>query len=150
MIPWMFRTISLLLALTLVGCGGGARTSPVEGVVLLDGKPLADASIQFVPQDKGRDATGQTDKSGQFSMSTYEPRDGVLPGTYKVVVSPPTGVADTAQYGSADDAMAATAKTQAKKASGPPFPQQYSRADQTPLTQEIPAKGKLTLELKSN
>jgi hypothetical protein len=145
----MLRTSSLLVTVMLVGCGTAGMSS-VEGVVLLDGKPLADAAVQFVPQEKGRDATGQTDKNGRFSMSTLQPGDGVLPGTYKVVIAPPTGVADTTQYGSADDAMAAASKTPAKKTAGPPFPQKYSRADLTPLTQEVPVKGKLTLELKSN
>src|SRR3954465_7226045 len=43
-----------LVAITLIGCSS-QRTSPVEGVVLLDGKPLAGATVQFVPQEKGRD-----------------------------------------------------------------------------------------------
>jgi hypothetical protein len=82
-------------------------------------------------------------------MSTLQPRDGVLPGTYKVVISPPNGPADTTQYASADQAMAAAMKAPAKKPAAPPFPQKYSRPDQTPLTQEVPVKGKLTIELKN-
>jgi hypothetical protein len=137
----------LVVAVVAAGCGG-TKTSPVEGVVLLDGKPLADASIQFVPQGTGRDATGQTNQNGEFAMSTFQPRDGVLPGTYKIVITPPLGAVDTTQYGSSDDAMAAASK--AKKApAGPAFPQKYMRADQTPLTQEVPVQGKLRLELKS-
>src|SRR5690349_2415820 len=89
----MIRIAGLILVIGLVGCGR-ARTSPVEGAVVLDGKPLAGASVQFVPQGRGRDATGETDKDGQFAMSTFQPRDGVLPGTYKVVISPPVGAAD--------------------------------------------------------
>src|SRR3954453_9535562 len=128
-LAWLF----LLVAIALAGCGR-SRTSPVEGSVLMDGKPVAGASIQFVAQGKGRDATGQTDKNGQFIMSTYKPRDGVLPGTYKVVISPPTGPIDTAQYASAEDAMAAASKPQAKKDAAPSsFPQKYTRPDQTPL-----------------
>jgi hypothetical protein len=117
-------------------------------MVLLDGKPLAGATVQFVPQGKGRDATGETDKSGQFVMSTLKPRDGVLPGTYKVVISPPTGTADTTQYASAGEAMAAAGKAPVKKDSAPAFPQKYARPDQTPLTQEVPVKGKLRFELQ--
>src|SRR5690349_2430461 len=64
------RASCLAAAILLAGCGG-ARTSPVEGRVLVDGKPVAGASIQFVPQGKGRDATGETDKDGQFVMSTF-------------------------------------------------------------------------------
>ena len=142
----MIRTGCLMLALMLAGCGG-SRTSPVEGVVLLDGKPLAGASIQFVPQGKGRDATGETDQKGQFAMSTFKPRDGMLPGEYKVVISPPRGAADTAQYASADDAMAAASK--AKPAAKTAFPEKYSRADQTPLIQAVPVQGSLKFELSS-
>jgi len=146
----MNRTLCLVVAIALAGCGGG-RTTPVSGVVLLDGKPVAAAAVQFVAQGKGRDATGETDKSGQFVMSTYQPQDGVLPGSYKVVISPPTGVADTTQYASAESAMAAATKAPPKKDSAAAaFPQKYTRPDQTPLTQEVPVKGPLKIELKSN
>src|SRR5437667_5422297 len=105
----MIRASFLVLFVSLAG-RGGQRTSPVEGVVLLDGKPLAGASIQFVPQGTGRDATGESDKNGQFAMSTFKARDGALQGTYKVVIAPPVGTADTTQYGSAEDAMSAASK----------------------------------------
>jgi hypothetical protein len=142
------RTICVtLFVLALAGCG--AKTSPVEGVVTLDGKPLAGAAIQFVPQGQGRDATATTDTNGAFAMSTFQPRDGVLPGSYKVVISPPLGAPDAVKYASADEAMAAAAKAPAKAPAGPAFPQKYSRADQTPLTQEVPAKQKLRYELQS-
>src|SRR6058998_1459611 len=121
----------LVPGLLWVGCAG-QKTMPVEGVVLLDGKPLAGASIQFVPQGKGRDATGETDKNGQFAMSTFQPRDGVMPGTYKVVISPPAGSADKTQYATAEEAMAAATKRPAAKGASGAFPQKYARADQTP------------------
>src|SRR5262245_24882447 len=95
--PRLLPASCVALIVALAGCGGG-RTSPVEGVVLLDGQPLAGAAIGFVPQGTGRDATGQTNAKGEFSMSTFEPRDGVVPGEYKVVISPPSGAADTTQY----------------------------------------------------
>jgi len=144
----MTRIPFLCLTVVLLGCGS-SRTSPVEGEILLDGKPLAGASVQFVPQGKGNDATGETDKNGRFVMSTFQPRDGVLPGSYKVVVSPPLGTADTTNYGSADDAMAAASKSPAKKDANSGFPQKYTRLDQTPLTQEVPAQGKVRFELKN-
>lgn len=137
-----------VLTVALAGCGG-PRTSPVEGIVLLDGKPLADASIQFVPQGAGRDATGETDNNGEFAMSTFEPRDGVAPGDYKVVISPPVSAADPTHYATAEEAMSGASKQQAKKESGPAFPQRYARADQTPLTQQVPVQGKLRFDLKS-
>ena len=135
-----------LTALALAGCTG-TRTSPVEGVVLLDGKPVADASIQFVPQGTGRDATGQTDKNGAFKMSTYVPDDGVVAGSYKVVIAPPLGTPDPKQYASAEDAMNAASSAPPPKAST--FPQKYTRVDQTQLKQEVPVSGKLTFEMTS-
>ena len=137
---------SFALLVCLAGCGS-SRTSPVGGVVLLDGKPVADATVQFVPQEgKGRDATAQTDKNGEFAMSTFKPRDGMLPGEYKVVVTPPTGPVDPTQYATSDAAMSGAKAAPKKERS---FPEKYTRADQTPLTQTVPASGKLTLELKS-
>jgi hypothetical protein len=136
------------LAVGAIGCGG-ARTSPVTGVVLLDGKPLAGATVTFVAGGTGRDATGETDKEGQFTMSTFEPRDGVLPGTYKVVISLPEGTPDPKTYTTSEDAMSGAAKAPAKKKAGPTIADKYSRADLTPLTQEVPVKGKVVFELTS-
>jgi len=121
----------------------------VTGEVLLDGKPLAGAAVQFVAQGKGHDATAETDKNGHFVMSTFEPRDGMLSGSYKVVISPPRGTADTTNYGSADDAMAAATKRPTKKEAAIAFPEKYSRLDQTPLTHQVPVKGSLRFELKN-
>jgi hypothetical protein len=141
------RALCLLLLVFALGCG--SRTSPVAGVVLLDGQPLVNASIQFVPDGSGRDATGTTNERGEFAMSTFEPRDGVVPGSYKVVISPPLGEADATQYQSAGDAMSAAA-TKPRPAPKSTFPQQYTSAGQTPLTQQVPiGKPKLTLELSS-
>jgi hypothetical protein len=121
----------------------------VEGTVFLDGQPLAGASVQFVAQGTGRDATGETGQDGQFAMSTFQPRDGVLPGTYKVVISPPLGTADTATYATADEGMAAAVKRGASPPSAASsFPQKYTRPDLTPLTQEVPVSGKLRFDLK--
>lgn len=134
------------LMMIAVGCRSQG-TSPVEGTVLLDGKPLAGATVQLVPQSGGRDATGQTDAQGHFRISTFKPGDGAVPGTYKVVISPPIGTPDPAQYASAEEAMAAAARPAARPA-GPGFPEKYARPDLTPLTVEVPVREPLRLELK--
>lgn len=146
---FLLRVLIVVLPISLgAGCSKN-RTSPVKGEVLLDGKPLAGASVQFISQADGRTATGETNQDGQFTMSTFEPGDGVLAGSYKVVISPPLGTADPAQYTTTEDAMNAAAKAPPKKATGPAFPAKYSRADQTPLTQDVPVKGAVTFELSS-
>ena len=141
----MKRILCLILAVAPLGCGD-SPTSPVAGVILLDGKPVANAAVHFLPQSEaGHDATGQTDQNGDFTMSTFKPKDGVVPGDYKVVVSP-LGAADTSQYASAEEAMSAASKA-APKSSAPAFPQKYTSANLTPLTQKVPVSGKLKLEL---
>src|SRR5688572_136090 len=143
------KAMTRIAALCLLLAGCGSKTSSVSGTVTLDGKPLPDATIQFVPDGAGRDATGQTDKNGYFSMSTFKPGDGVVAGNYKVVVSPPLGEVDKTVHATSGDAMNAPApKPVAKKAST--FPEKYTRPDQTPLTQEVPPKGRVTFDLKSS
>ncbi len=72
---------------TLVGCGGLDRPErvPVSGQVLIDGEPLTVGNIQILP-DNARPASGKIDTNGRFEMTTFEPGDGVVPGTHRVVV----------------------------------------------------------------
>ena len=144
----MIRTFhSLLLVVLLAGCGGSI--SSVSGTVTLDGKPLADATVQFVPDGVGRDATGQTDKNGYFSMSTLKPGDGVVAGNYKVVISRPLGEVDKTVHATSGDAMNVPAKAPVKKDAGPAFPKKYTQPGLTPLTQEVPVSGSLKFDVKS-
>jgi uncharacterized protein (TIGR03067 family) len=65
---------------------------PVEGRVTLDGKPLANATVVFVPVDKGgQRATGTTDQDGKYKLTTLGKKAGVRPGRYKVVISKKEG-----------------------------------------------------------
>ena len=149
----MKRLVWLTVLVCTLGCGGGAGTVPVQGVVRLDGQPLKRASVQFVPEDSGRDATATTDEQGRFVLSTFNPRDGALPGKYKVVVTPSAPVQDAPAAKSADEAMAAAVAEAAKTGSKPGypgFPEKYTRADQTPLRQSVPPPGDVELDLKSN
>ncbi len=150
----MNRRLWLVVLLATVGCSGGSETVPVQGVVRLDGQPLPDASVQFVPDGSGRDATATTDQQGRFVLSTVQPRDGAVPGTYKVVVTPSSPILETPKGMSAEEAMnaaaAAAAKNPANKPTGPGVPAQYSRADQTPLKQTVPGAGDVEIDLKSN
>ena len=75
-----------LLAIICAGCGGsGPKLYPASGTVNYDGKPLADASILFIPQ-AGRPSIGSTDATGKYAMSTGA-NPGVPAGTYSVTIS---------------------------------------------------------------
>ncbi len=80
--------IALGVCATMVlGCGGLDRPErvPVSGRVLIDGEPLTVGNIQILP-DGARAASGKIDSDGRFEMTTFEPGDGVVPGTHRVVV----------------------------------------------------------------
>ncbi|MHB9081972.1 MAG: hypothetical protein ACYC3X_31290 [Pirellulaceae bacterium] len=77
--------------LVCVGCGekaGVSGTVPVTGLVMLDGKPVAGASVTFSPTGKGgRAAVGTTDAEGRYTLTTMKPGDGAIPGSYNVAIS---------------------------------------------------------------
>ena len=65
--------ITILAALTLVGCGGGPEDDPdmgtVTGTVKMDGKPLANALISFQPVGgAGRPSNAATNEQGQYTL----------------------------------------------------------------------------------
>lgn len=63
----------------------------VEGIVLLNGRPLTGASVDTWPQRAGvRGASGVTDEGGRFSLRTMADagfRDGAAVGTHRVTVT---------------------------------------------------------------
>jgi hypothetical protein len=140
---------SLLIAILLfvnAGCGKSGPV-PVKGTVKLDGQPLAHASVMFISQDEGgKDATGTTDANGVFHLSTFKPGDGALKGKYKVVVQP-TAVAEGGAAQSQEEAMQGSAKS--PKPPSIIVAPRFSQPDQTILVQEVPTKGDLVLDVKS-
>jgi hypothetical protein len=61
------------------------RTARVEGRVTIDGKPLAGATVTFVPLEKNRgQVSGLTNEDGDYHL-----KGGVLPGKYTVTVTKP-------------------------------------------------------------
>ena len=93
------KTFCVLFALSLAsifvvftGCQkaqGLKGLVKVKGTVTLDGSPLSGASVTFVPlsvSDELRGASGTSDDSGNFEMTTLNKADGVMPGEYRVTV----------------------------------------------------------------
>ena len=79
--------IWLLILVGIVGCNSKGVV-PIQPRFLLDGEPLKDASVSFIRtgSEQGRASFGVTDDDGVATLTTYEPLDGVLPGSYSVVV----------------------------------------------------------------
>lgn len=111
--------LAILLALLGSGC-----TKPVpfavSGTVTLDGEPLDEARVLFIPQEPGRKKTGGVIKQGQFRLPAVT---GLLPGKYlvQIVDAPPDHLAP--------DAVASRRK----------LPERYARS--SPYSVEVAADG---------
>ncbi|MDB5308321.1 MAG: hypothetical protein JWO38_2523 [Gemmataceae bacterium] len=75
--------LAVAAAFAVAGCGSGL--TPVSGVVKLDGAPVEGATVTFVTEDGKQSATGFTDASGNFTLTT-DAKAGARAGHYKVVV----------------------------------------------------------------
>ena len=81
----------VLAVVSTVGCGPqGPAVEYVEGVVTLDGTPLADADIGFSPATPGQGlaAAGRTNADGTFQLNAQgaSPGRGTVAGEYVVTV----------------------------------------------------------------
>ncbi len=96
----LFLTSWLLAAVMAasVGCGSSkpkaVPTEMVEGVVTLDGQPVSEATVTFLPvqEGAGASATGMTDSEGKYTLTAVgagigaQRGAGTLPGEYYVGV----------------------------------------------------------------
>ena len=90
----MKQTILIVLAFCMAiapfGCGKKViKTEGVSGVVRLDGQPLANATVHFIPVDStGSPSYGKTNENGEYKLQTLlgAADAGTTPGQYKVRV----------------------------------------------------------------
>ena len=84
---------SMLVAVsTLCGCGGGSPgdapdLGQVKGVVTLDGKPVAGATINFTPEGGGASSTAVTDEQGNYELRYIRDEMGAKVGKHRVMIS---------------------------------------------------------------
>ena len=83
----IYLHILVLGICALAGCGEGRpERIAVSGKVLIDGKPLTQGVVQFVPVG-ARPSAGKLDADGRFTLRCYDGGDGVVPGTHRVMIS---------------------------------------------------------------
>ncbi len=91
-------TALLLLAVTVVavGCGDSKfRFAPVSGQIFLDGEPVSNARVVFMPRSTREDdeagpySNGETDEEGRYTLMSVDesPRRGAVVGPHNVIVS---------------------------------------------------------------
>lgn len=91
----LFVPLTLIVVITAaLGCGSDApkgpeklSTTPVDGVVTLNGKPAAEVSISLHHSEGKVAPRGISDKDGKFSIATYGKDDGAPLGKYKVTAA---------------------------------------------------------------
>jgi hypothetical protein len=132
---------------------------PVTGVVTLDGAPVAGAMVNFILEGgdgkEGRMAYGSTDRHGVFRLTTLQPDDGALPGTYRVLVIKsvpvPPGVPipsfPNTPEGRADRESFLDRAYGSRPRSRNVLPERYANLETTPFQVTVPVKGKVTLEM---
>jgi hypothetical protein len=141
-----------LLALLPAGCSKNGLVE-VEGTVMLDNQPVADATVLFIPEGgTGQPAQGVTDEKGRFQLTTFKDKDGALPGSYKVTVSKsvPPPQPPEAEPGDARSVMAHMKAIREAKHEKSPLPAIYASEKTTPFHYTVPIEGKLVLELKKS
>lgn len=126
----MIRAIVIAtLVLALIGCGGEATLpslTEAEGVVLLGGQPLPNATVSFHPTQSrlpaNATATGVTDAQGRFKL-TVGNKPGAIPGEHIVTVM--EGPVPEEMRGQEAQAKLATFQVGRKNR---PIPKQYGNA----------------------
>lgn len=82
---------ALLVLANFSGCEKQPARFPVAGTVLIDGQPLTEGTLRFVPES-GRPFTSSIASDGSFtltehSLSAESESLGVMPGVYRVAVT---------------------------------------------------------------
>ncbi len=78
--------VSFFMCLAVTGCDSGPALGTVTGQVTMDGKPLPNVAVTFIPAAGGGSASGITDASGKYELN-YLDRKGALIGKHKVAVT---------------------------------------------------------------
>jgi len=145
----------ILLTVFCFGCSGSGtevELGKVTGVVTMDGKPLADAVVIFIPEN-GNPSTAQTDAAGKYELAHRGNAMGAIPGKHKVrittgqpaapAVDPDADMSNVTPTTGAGFEEAGTPKGKAAKKE--PIPAKYNT--NTTLTAEVKA-GENTFDFK--
>jgi hypothetical protein len=138
------------------GCGSKQEYGEVEGVVTLDGQPLANAEVVFLPDPEkgntGRRSIALTDAQGRYRVSSDAGRAGAPLGYHRVCINDllagPPGAPAPLVEGSAETAGSVKPPSQPQKQSKSRFPVEYGSAQSTPLRDIEIKSGSQTINLK--
>jgi hypothetical protein len=143
------------------GCGGSdeaavehPKTTKIEGTITYNGSALEGATVTLVPKTlpgeahTANGAFGKSDASGKFTMMTFEPGDGAVPGEYQIMVQKFEVVAATGS--DSEENYVPPEEGQSTPAPKSLIPDKYTQIKTSGLTATIPDAESytLTIELK--
>jgi hypothetical protein len=80
----------ILFTLFAYGCSsdsGRPELVPVQGSVTFKGAPVEGATVTFFSEKSPRPASGVTDATGKFKLTSYDTNDGAVAGEHTVAIS---------------------------------------------------------------
>ncbi len=85
----LLHSLGILVVFFVVGCGqSGPQLADVSGVVRLDGKPVAGATLTYIPVEPGGSPSyGATDVNGKYTLRFTARQNGALLGEHQVEIS---------------------------------------------------------------
>jgi hypothetical protein len=152
--------LGLLLAgvAGLPGCGG-VEYAEVEGTVTLDGKPLPEVEVLFLPDPerggRGPRSTAFTDEFGRYRLRTDKGQAGAVVGSCRVCINDIRALETPGAQGGASGAAGpsgAAANGPARRPLPPSrVPEPYTSAARTPFRDVAvkPSKQTLDFDVKS-
>lgn len=161
----LFRLVLCGGLFVAIGCSSGnsgPKLASVDGTVTYLGKPLAGATVMFVPNN-GPIATGETDSDGKFTLSsgaspgvtvgpvkvsiTAFPPDQEAPGASAVADQPKTPEEMAAYMKKAEEMQKAMASGQAPPQPKSLIPEKYGKIDTSGLSFTVEASGNNHFEI---
>jgi hypothetical protein len=150
------RRLSLLLWLAFVvaapGCSRGPQFANVEGTVTLNGRPLKDVEVVFLPDPDtgtvGPASTSYTDEHGHYQLRTHKGRGGAVVGTHRVCLRDLT-ILPLPPFANDPEAELPRAGVPKAKPAGPKpsrVPVAYNSSQETPLRAVEVKPGEQTLD----
>ena len=132
-----FLLVLSVLLLCFCGCpGSSGNVGWVDGVVTLDGDPVAGATVRFYPET-GRGSSGKTDTNGYYELRYTRSEMGAIIGKHKVTIT--TEAATTGSYEQEEKKEA-----RARVAS---IPKKYRDREKTELVKTVES-GSNTIDLE--
>jgi hypothetical protein len=123
---------ALLAASLFAGCGRSVKLAEVDGTVRVDGQPLGQVFVVFIPEDPQQpQSTAVTDAEGRFKLRCNNQRSGAVVGPHRVTL---VDAAVAPGGRKRDDEPEEGATRPASR-----IPEAYSRSDKTPLRQAVVA-----------